>query len=176
MIVNKKNPNVEAVYTTKDGEIIYGFKDINEMSPMRGVSALKAKRFASLNLTRDELSRLILKAKVSINTKQDFVEAFAIMQEIEYRNRLICEESTLLDLANIYLMIEGEDMLRPTEEINKKKLKICEENFDVKCFFLQSAVVLMGYFSKKQPKDLLTYLEETQAIAQRIYQYIPKNT
>lgn len=174
MVVNKNNPDIEIVYTSLKGINIYGFKDINEISPMRGVSALKAKRFASMNLTRDEIKRLIDKATVAINKKQDFVEATAILYEIGYRNRLICEENTLLDLANIYLMIEGEDHAKPTEEMSKKKKEICEEHFDIKCFFLQNALVLMNYFSQKQDESLLIYLEETKNLAERIYRFIPK--
>lgn len=176
MTVNDKNPNVQLVFESIAGTKVYSFVDINSsISAHRGVAAQEAKRFASMNITKTELTRLISAQKIAINTKRDFVEAFSIIQEIEYRLNMVCEEKSLLELSYIFFMIEGEDDDRPTMDINQKKQQLASEQIDLKAFFLRNALVLADDFSKKQGADLLTYLEETKEIAQRIYRYISQN-
>lgn len=173
MKVSKDNPNVQLVYTSISGTNVYAFVDVTtSISAHRGVAAEEAKRFASMNITKQELSRLITAQKVAINTKKDFVEAFAIMQEIEYRLNMVCEEKSLLELAYIFFMIEGEDDELPSLEINQKKQRLANDQMDLKAFFLRSALELAGNFSKKQDANLLTYLEETRDMSKRIYRFI----
>lgn len=171
MVVNDKNPNVEIVVTGPKGIKIYKLKDITSISAHRGVAAEKAKRFAGLCLTEDEFKKVIARGIDAVNKRQDLVEAISILSELRFRAEMICEENSLLELAYIYLMIEGEDDERPTHEINKKKAELIEAHPELKGFFLRTALQLANNFSKKPDADLLSYLEETKSLADRMKRF-----
>lgn len=164
MKVSKNNEEVKVVYESAKGTAIYMIKDLTQISAFRGVAAEKAKRFASLCLTEDELKSLIHKALDGINKNQDFAQATAILHELKLRVNMICEETSLLELAYIYLLIDGEDLERPTEEYNKKKADLVASELDLKAFFLQTALGLVENFSIKPGVNLLSYLEEIKKL------------
>jgi hypothetical protein len=168
-----KVPNelVEVVYESLAGTKIYAMKDITQISAFRGVSAEKAKRFASLCLTEDELKALLDKAIDGLNKNQDIAQMVAILHELKFRVSMICEETSLLELAYIYLMIEGEDVERPSLDFNKKKATLIAEQQDLKGFFLRKALELVNYFSVKQGENLLSYLEETKILITRLSKF-----
>jgi aspartokinase len=172
MKVNTKCEAVTVVYTSLAGTKIFAHKDITQISAFRGVAAEKNKRFASLCLTEDELKHLINTALDGINKKQDFAQAISILHELKFRSEMICEENSLLELAYIYLMIEGEDLEKPTQEFNKHKAALVEAELDIKRFFLQRALQLVGHFSQKPGVDLLNYLEETRSLMLKLSRFI----
>jgi hypothetical protein len=159
------NEHTSLVYTSLKGTRVYAHKDITQISAFRGVAAEKAKRFASLCITHDELERLVNVAIEDLNKKQDWTQGMAILHEIRWRLNMITEENSLMDLACIYLMLEGEDIEKPSDEWNKKKRELCKGESDLRSFFLREALGLVGKFSQKQGADLLTYLEETSSLA-----------
>lgn len=168
MKVSKDNPNIEISYTSLTGKInVYGLKDITRISAFRGVAAEKAKRFAGLNMTETELKKLIDHAINGINQRQpDIAKAVAILHEINLRLQMICEENSLLELAYIYCMLEGEDDEEPTQEWNKKKAELAQAHPDIRAFFLRTALELAGNFSAKPGVDLLSYLEEIKGLVE----------
>lgn len=169
--VNAKNDLVQVVFESLKGTKIYAHKNLTEISAFRGVTAEKNKRFASLCLTEEELLMLLDEQLTAFN-KQDFAKAAAIGHELKFRASMICEENSLLELAYIYLMIEGEDLEKPTQEYNKKKTALMEVEHDLKRFFLQRALELVNYFSAKQGTDLLSYLEETKGLMIKLNKFI----
>lgn len=173
MKVSKTNEAVHSVFTSMAGTEIYSLKDITQISAYRGVSAEKAKRFASLCLTSEELT-ILLDEQLTAFNKQDFAKAVAIGHELKFRNSMICEENSLLELAYIYLLIEGEDIEKPSVEVNKKKAALINTEPDLKGFFLRMALQLVGNFSLKQDVDLLSYLEETKAMMIRLSKFMPQ--
>lgn len=172
MKVNEQNENVSLVFTSAKGTKIFAFKDpLSSISALRGVAAEEAKRFASMNITKQELKMLFNKCKTAVNIKKDFTEVMAIIYDIDYRLDMICEEKSLLELAYIFFMLEGEDDEKPSLDFNLKKQKIVGEQTDLKGFFLRTALKLAETFSEKQEDNLLTYLQETKAMSERINRY-----
>jgi len=162
MQANQTNNTVKLAYTSIAGTLVYELVDIGKISAMRGVAAEKAKRFASLNITHKELDSLLTVAIDGINQKQDIAQAISILHELKFRTSMICEENSLLDLAFIFLFLEGEDVDEPSEQMNAQKLKLVSEQADLRGFFLTEAFKLAALLSKKQGADLLDYLEETK--------------
>lgn len=172
MTVNKDNPNVELIFTSEAGTKIFALKDLTQISAFRGVAAEKSKRFAALCLTQDEMTEL-LQAQADAFNKKEFNVAAAIGVEMQFRNKMICEENSLLELVYIYLFIEGEDLDRPTQEYNKKKAALIDAQLDLKGFFLRRALELVDNFSLRQDVDLLNYLEETKTLVLKLSKFSP---
>lgn len=168
-----KVPNnlTELIHTSMAGTKIYAMKDITQISAFRGVSAEKAKRFASLCLTEAEINTILDKALDGVNKTQDIAQAIAILHELKFRVSMICEENSLLELAYIYFMIEGEDVEKPSNEYNKKKVELMENEPDLKGFFLRGALKLVDNFSAKPDVDLLSYLAETKTLMERLNKF-----
>ena len=168
------NEHTELIYTSASGTPVYAMKDITQISAFRGVSAEKAKRFASLCLTEAELKSLLDKALDGINSKEkpDIAQAVSILHELKFRVSMICEENSLLELSYIYLMIDGEDMNEPSDEYNKKKAKLITEQLDLRGFFLRKALQLVDNFSARPGEDLLTYLEETKNLMTKLNRFL----
>ncbi len=171
MKVNDQNKHVALVFKSILGTKVYAMKDITQISAFRGVSAEKAKRFAGLCLTESELKTLLDEAIDGINKRQDITQAIALLHELKFRANMICEENSLLELAYIYLMIEGEDMEKPSDDFNKKKAELITAETDLKGFFLRRALYLMENFSVKPGTDLLSYLEETKNLIQKLSRF-----
>lgn len=164
MTANANNPAVELAYESMAGTKIYCLKDITQISAFRGVAAEKAKRFASLCITEKEMTDLLETAIDGVNKNQDLVKAMAILSELRFRVKMICEENSLLELAYIYLLLEGEDIDRPSQEMNAKKAQLVTGEIDLKGFFLRKALQLADNFSQKPGEDLLNYLEAVKSL------------
>lgn len=170
-VASKNNPLLRLAFESSKGTIIYCHTDPLTISVQRGLAAEKARRFAEMNLTEKELKALIKEYKKSVNDL-DIVRAHSIIQEMEYRSELICEENSLFDLSKLYYFIEGEDIETLTDDIAKKKKDIFNAEMDIRAFFLAAAISLTQKFSKKHESDLLTYLEETKMMSARLYRFI----
>jgi hypothetical protein len=174
MQANQTNNTVKLKFESIAGTRVYELVDIGKISAMRGVAAEKAKRFASLNITHKELDSLLTVAIDGINQKQDIAQAISILHELKFRTSMICEENSLLDLAFIFLFLEGEDVDEPSEQMNAQKLKLVSEQPDLRAFFLTEAFKLAALLSKKQGADLLDYLEETKHLITLYNRHIPR--
>jgi hypothetical protein len=172
VVANKDNPNVEVVFTSVKGTKIYALKDVMTISTFRAISAEKARRHAEFCISKGELTKLIQDMKDAVNLRKDFVELMSIVQEMEYRNNFICEENSLLDLSCIYFFLEGEDIEMPNDSFNQQKGMLAKAEFDIRSFFLQSALHLTKRFSEQQEKDLLLYLEEIKILSQKFHRHI----
>ncbi len=173
IIDNSKNPLLELVKTGKNGEKFYAYVDPLTISTPRGLAALKAKRFADLNITERSLRELIRQCKTEAGAG-DIIKAFSIIQEIEFRLDLLCEESSLLDLACIYFFLENEDPENPSDATNRKKHSIFNSDQELKGFFLRIALSILKKSSESPEEDLLNYIQDSQAITERIRRYIPE--
>lgn len=173
VIDNSKNPLLQLVKTGKGGENFYSYIDPLTISTPRGLAALKAKRFADMNITERSLRELIREIKSEAGAG-DIVKAFSIVQEIEFRLTLICEESSLLDLACIYFFLQDEDPENPSDAMNRKKHAIFNSDQEIKGFFLRIALSILKKSSEKPEEDSLNYIQDSQAIAERIRRFIPE--
>lgn len=175
VIDNKLNPSMKHVFTTRDGVEFFTYANPLEIPAIRGIAAETAKRFMNMNLTKETLTDL-LRAHRDAAMKNDIQTCFAIVSEMEMRMKLICEEKSMLDFVNIYILMRDEDPQRPSEYHRKRKFEIAERDDQARCFFLQWGWSLAEKFSNKPASDLLAYLEETRPIAARLKSYLPETT
>lgn len=172
-IDNSKNPELAVAVVSQNGDhTFYSYKNPLKVSALRGIAAEQAKRFASMCITKVTASALIKEMKSAINKEQDFVKAFALIQEFEFRLEMICEEDSILELVKLYYFLPEEDPEVPNAEFNKLKSVIIKENPDIKAFFLQIGIILLDKFSMKSEEDVLLYLDKTRAITERILNYL----
>lgn len=169
--MNSQNTNLEVVYTTEKGVKFYAFKDPLAIGAIRGLSAEKARRFVDMNITERSLKELVKHIK-KVAGAGDLVEAFAGIQEIDYRLNFISEESSVLDLACIYFFLEDEDPEIPTDAKNREKHAIFETDLKAKGFFLKIGIAITNKFSKQLEQDLPDYFEKNRAMSERIRRYI----
>ncbi len=166
MIENKKNETLQVAFEDPISKItFYCLKNPLDLPAMRGVHALKAKRFADLKIDVESMRALMGKIKTAINVKQDFVEAMGWWQQIEFRLEMITEEKSLLDLVCLYYYLPNENPAIPSAEHTKAKLKIFEDHPHIKGFFLRIAINMMDNFSMQHDEAVLSYLKETEQLA-----------
>lgn len=170
LVDNSRNPDLALVYTTSEGIEVYAHTNPVNISPLRGVAAETAKRFADMNLTKQTL-RELLTAHRQAAMSNDISKCFAIVNEIEMRNELLGEETSLLDLGFLYCYLRDESPDRPNEYHTKLKREMCERDPDAKAFFLSMAWQLSQKLAKLQGHDLLSYLEQTREVIERVSHY-----
>jgi hypothetical protein len=170
---NARDPRMEVAYKSKNGIKFYTFRNPEEFPAMRGLAAERAKRFAAMNLTEQEL-RGLLDACIEAANRNDLVKAFAIIHEVKYRLDFICEENSLLDLACLYYVLEDEDPDNPDADSNAKKLAYMRGDAEARAFFLHMAFSIMNRYGKRRSEELLGYISETQHLAQRAHRFLPQ--
>lgn len=148
---------LEHVYTGEDGSKVYSFKNPARMPANRSIAAEIAVNQASQNITRESLLAFIQAAEEAANNGQ-VVEAFKYLARIKDRLMWAAEEQTLTNLANCYLMLEGEnpEVMEPKHQEAKKQLMARDPK--AKAFFLHTALNYTSDFSAISPEDILKYL------------------
>lgn len=149
---------LELVYTTRDGQKVYGYKNPMEMPAKRAFSAEIATKQASMNINREQLEGFLVAMETAGNAGQ-IVELFGYLHNLKERLTWACEEKTLENLANCYLVLEGEnpDIVHP--KWSERKKKIIKEDLEAKGFFLRYALLRTRDYSALSDKDILAYLE-----------------
>lgn len=170
---NATNESLELVY--KHGEHnFYAHKNPLEISPIRGIAIERARRFVDMNIREKNLKELIAEIKKTAGAG-DIVKAFSIVQEIEYRLNFISEETSILEFVCIYYLLDDEDPKKYNPSITEKKMKLFEDNSEMRAFFLDIGLNLIDKFTKLPEVDLKSYMAENQANADRIYRFISRN-
>lgn len=175
MIDNSKNNALKLVHTDTMGNEWYCFENVLDISPSRGLSAARADRYASLKISEPELKALLNKAIEGLNSNTpDITQAIAILFELKHRTEFLCEENSILDLSAIYYFLKDEDPNYPSEIHNRKKREIWQKDEVCRGFFLHMGLALTKQFSTIAEEDLLKFLKESLTVAERIYQFIPR--
>lgn len=168
-IDNSKNEKLTVAYEDPINKIkFFCLKDPTLLPAQRFVPAMRAKRFVDLKLTEETLQEIIKKIKHAVNVEKDFLTAFGWWCDVELRLNMICEEDSILELVKLYYYLPDEDPEYPTAEANKKKSEIFERYPDCKGFFLRIGISMMDSFGMKHEEEVLSYLEETRKVADRI--------
>ncbi len=175
MIDNSKNNALKLVHTDIMGNEWYCHENILDISPSRGLSAARADRYASLKISEPELKALLNKAIEGLNSNTpDITQAIAILFELKHRTEFLCEENSILDLSAIYYFLKDEDPNYPSEQHNRLKREIWSKDEVCRGFFLHMGLALTKQFSTIAEEDLLKFLKESLTVAERIYQFIPR--
>jgi|TARA_R100000479_G_scaffold43626_2_gene19975 hypothetical protein len=171
----KSQHDLREIYTSKDGSRWFEFANPMNTPAKRAIAAEVATRFVNMNLTKDELQKLIAKMKESAN-KGDIVGLFNLLAEIEFRLDFIGEEKTLLELAATYYVLEGEDADNLSESWTEKKKKILAEDSDARSFFLSKVYLFTTKSSELSGADFRRYLKKNKEHAERISRFLSANT
>lgn len=130
--------SVKKVFTDNQGNDWYEYTNPLQLPAKRAIAAEVATRFADMNLTKDNLSLLINEMKRKANDG-NIVELFSLLAEIEYRLNFIGEETTLMELACCYYLIDGEDESEFQDLYREKKMEIFKTDSEAKNFFITGA-------------------------------------
>lgn len=149
------------IYTTTDtgGKAVnwYSFVNPLRLPAARAIAGEVAMKQAEMNIDRDALLAFIAGMKDSAN-KGKITEMFADLINLEQRVNYACEEETLLSLACVYFLIEGEDPRTISEGLQSRKRAIMKADDNARAFFLSSAYKLTGTLSDISAVDILSYL------------------
>lgn len=172
-INNLENEKLEQVYKDKKGNLFFAHKNPLEISAMRGIQGATAERYVSLMISKKEFD-LAMEAFDAAQKEMDLTTCFAIVHDLKHRSKFICEANSVLDLANVYYMLQDEDPEDYSEVHADRKRKIWAEDEACRTFFLRMGMALTKQFQSTPPEDLINFMEETKVIAERIYRFISK--
>lgn len=161
------------IYTDKNGLSWYEYNNPLTIPAKRAISAEVATRFADMNLTRFQLIRLIQEMKRNANEGK-IVDLFHLLAEVEFRINYLGEEETLLELATIYFVIDGEDETGMDEMSKKKKRDLLKSDEEALSFFLERAWKLTTKFSESSEYAIAEYLKINQVNIEKLNHSIHK--
>jgi hypothetical protein len=171
----KTSHELTKIHTDKDGRNWYEFADKMAIPAKRAIAAEVATRFVDMNLTKGALKELIVQMKEHAN-KGNIVGCFNVLSEIEFRLDFIGEEETLIELASIYFLLEGEDADDVSETWKDKKKSIMKEDSETASFFLSRVYLITTNYSELSAADLEKYLNQNKEHADRIKRLLLANT
>lgn len=170
MIDNAHNTLLNQVFESEGGIKWYAHVNPLQISASRGVAAAKAKRFVDMMISESELKRLIAEQKKAAK-EMDVIKVYAIVNEIDIRLNFLAEENSIIDLICIYFMLQDEDPMESSDKQNAIKREIIATESNARAFFLTCGKHLTERFNDISEADLLSYLEENKAFADRINQF-----
>ena len=176
MIDNSQNIKLKEIYSDALGNKWYCLTNILEISPARGLSAARADRYVGMKISEHNLSQLLNVAIDGLNKEQNISQMIAIVHELKWRQEMLCEENSILDLAGIYYFLQDENPDFPSEVHNQKKREIWAKDEICRGFFLTLGLSLTTKFSNTPEEDLLKFLnqEMTKELGEKIYKFIPR--
>lgn len=149
---------IDCIYD-RDGVRFYAFRDPAKMPALRMISAEAAAKQADLCMTPEMYHRMKEEAKAKANAG-NIIDCFVIMDKIGERMEYAAETVTLMNLANCYFLLEGEDPTRVTDTWTEKKMKLWKSNEEMRDFFLIASFRLTGKYGSISGEDILKYLEK----------------
>lgn len=163
--------NLKKVYTDNEGCNWYEFENMLTIPAKRAIAAEIATRFADMNLTKGQLTRLFAEMKKKAN-EGNIVELFHLMAEIEFRLNYIGEETTLLELATCYFVIDGEDATGYDDKHRQIKLDKFKDDPECHDFFLQRAFEYTINYSNSSGTDILEFLRTMEPESAKLNQIL----
>lgn len=158
-----KDWQLQLVYETQDGTKVYGYKNPVKMPANRALSAEIAANQASMKITSESLMQMI-QAMEDAGNDGEIVELFGYLARLKQRLVWACEEQTLFNLSDCYLVLEGENPELVEPKWTERKREIINSDPLAKGFFLAYALRLTKDYGDISESDILNYLtmKETQ--------------
>lgn len=150
------------VYTDKQGNNFFEYENPLEMPKVRMLAGEISTRYMAMNLTKEELLRLLTEAEHRAN-KGNIVELFSIIKEIKDRAHYLAEENSLMQLATVYFLMEGEDPKLYDKATQRRKMALWNQDEEMKGFFLQKAWDQTHSFTESSQINIPLYLEMMKA-------------
>jgi len=151
---------IQEIFTDKQGNKWYTFARVSDalkMPQKRAVLAEVSTKYAEMNMTKDDLERFIAAIQEECN-KGKLTKAFYFLELMKERLTWAAEEETLLDLACVYFLLEGENVLACTPEMTAKKKAILREDAEARAFFLVTAYNCTAHYGSISETGILDYL------------------
>lgn len=158
----KDHPELVHLHTDSLGNKWYEFSNPMQMSGLRGFEMEIAQKQADLNMDRPTLYGFIEKIESELD-RGKFSRAAHLFGLMKERLDYLCEEKTLLVVAKVFFLLEGEDPARITEEYSRRKDEIFEKDPETRDFFLLAAFRITRSFSELSEEDILSYLASQRA-------------
>ena len=158
---------VVKVYQDKFGNEWFEYVNPMQLPAKRAIAAEVATRFAEMNLTKENLITLMADMKKKANDG-NIVDLFQLLAEIEFRLNFLGEETTLLELACCYYLINNEDETDFSDLYRNKKLEIFKLDGEAKAFFIQGAFRYTIKYSELSEIDILDYLKQNAPSEERL--------
>lgn len=169
----KIDHRLELIHTDKHGNKYYKFKDPRQLPGARLRAAEMAAIEAELCITSQEGSRL-LEIQMDYMNKGDFVHASSITVELYNRFKSLAEEETLLKLASVYVVMEGEPVDEYMQSWFERKLKAWADDEQAKGFFLGLAIQITEAYGDTSPQHILEYLKNHREELEKSKRYIAR--
>jgi hypothetical protein len=166
-LCNSKNPELELIFTSSSGIAFYGFKDIMSIPAIRAIAGERASRFAEMLMTESFLKQAVKQIKDCFN-KGKYIEAAAIINEIDVRLNLFAEESCLLELASCYVLLEDEKPAEIQQSFHDRKLEFWKQDYPCRAFFLTMVLKLIKKYSNISDQDFLQYLKDIEKVTEKL--------
>tara|TARA_R110000868_G_C10958350_1_gene768275 strand:+ start:3848 stop:4444 length:597 start_codon:yes stop_codon:yes gene_type:complete len=155
------------VYQDKLGNEWFEYANPMQLPAKRAIAGEVATRFAEMNLTKESLITLMAEMKKKAN-EGNIVDLFQLLAEIEFRLNFLGEETTLLELACCYYLINNEDETDFSDLYRTKKLEVFKVDEEAKAFFIQGAFRYTIKYSQLSETDIQDYLKQNVPNEERL--------
>jgi hypothetical protein len=141
----------------------YTYKNPIQIPYKRTEAALIFSRYAQLCLTPERLNEY-LKAIIIANNKGDRSLVGTFANHLLITDEHYGERQSLLNLATVYTVLEGEPADKFNQQWQEKKKEIFQADEDCRDFFLTWAYQKTPNFMKTQKNIILNYLKDMEAV------------
>lgn len=155
------------IYLDKFGNRWFEYSNPLTMPAKRAIAAEIATRYAEFNLTPNEL-RLLFGEMKKLGNQGNFVDVFALINEVMFRLDYLGEEKTLLELALCYFVLEGEDEQDFSDFDKQRKRELWDKDSDCKAFFLSEGYRRTINYSQTSGEDINAFLKAMEPNAQKL--------
>lgn len=165
-----KNITLNLVYTAKDGTRYYEFQDLTQLPYMRSIGAEIATREAEFCISKEDLKKA-LNETVKLQNENNLAKAGAVLHDLLNRLEYVAEDETLLQLASVYFVQEGENVETYDSIFQREKIRKWREDSESLAFFLRVAFQCTRNYSTILDSDTVIYLRELtekQSVVQEI--------
>ena len=156
-----KEAELEHIYTDNLGNKWFGFKNPVKLPTYRGMKADIAVNQADMCMTSSMLNNYVNEIQEYLD-KGKLTRAFQLFERLKERTSMLGEEVTLLNLAKVFFLIEGEPPVKGGNEYDKLKEEVFANDSDARDFFLLAAFKLITNAQEFSDSDILAYLKEKE--------------
>ena len=159
------------IYEDKLGNKYYEYENFVTLPALRSIAVESSVKQLGLCLTLDEEKRLFDEMDKAINEER-FTDVVYLIKDIQYRLQYLATESTLLELATVYFVMEDENPKAFQDKWKRKKLKAWNADPDAKDFFLSAAWQNIKSYSDISVEDITSYLTKNNKELSKIWESI----
>ena len=150
---------LKPTYIDALGHTWYEFNNPLKLPSYRGVNAEVMMNQADMCMTSKMLTEYVDAIQEDLNNGH-ITKAFNRFEKMKERANMVGEETTLLNLAKTFFLLEGENPQKSSSEFDKIKDEVFRKDPKARDFFLLKAFKLLRDVSQFSDEDILSYLKE----------------